>query len=108
MAQFVVLKNFVGPIIGAAIAAAFLLYFRGRVKEVIADERDYAIGGKSARWAIQIYSWIAIVFMFIFYANQSSNPVFEAIAQTLAYSTCFLLIVYSVVFGYLNKHEKPH
>ncbi len=108
VAQFVVSGNFIGPIIVVAIASVFLFYSRSRVKEVVADERDYAIGGKAARWAIQIYSWVTIVVMFTLYAKQDIGSAFGIIAQTLAYSICFLLIAYAVIFRYLNGHEKSH
>ncbi len=87
------------------VAALFLFLIRGKVKEIIADERDYEIGGKAARFAIQIYSWIAVVAMFILLSQKNLNPSYEPIAYTLAYSTCLLLLTYSIIFRYYAKYS---
>ncbi|MDD5438305.1 MAG: DUF2178 domain-containing protein [Patescibacteria group bacterium] len=90
----------------AIIIASLLLFLvRSKVKEIIADERDYEIGGKAARFAIQIYSWIAVVAMFLLLWQKNLNPSYEPVAYTLAYSTCLLLLVYSLVFRYHAKYS---
>jgi len=99
----VVRGNFFIPLVGLTVAILALLYLRGRVSEIIADERDYEVGGKAARWAIEIYGWIATIFILFFYAQKSVNPAYEAIGATLAYSVCFLLIFYSLLFRYFEK-----
>lgn len=101
--QSVVYHNYFIPIIAMVLAILVLFYFRGRVKEIIADERDYEVGGKAARLAIQIFSWLAVVGMLAFLAYSDSNPSFGAIAFTLAYSVCFLMILYAFLFRYYNK-----
>jgi len=101
--QTLVLKNYIIPIFVMILGSLILWVFRSRVKEVIADERDYAIAGKSAMIAMQVYVWIATVAMFIFYANRDYNPAYEAIGMTLAFSICLLLFIYSFVFKYYNK-----
>mgnify|MGYP007068291668 CR=1 FL=1 len=53
--------------------------------------------------AIQIYAWGAAIGMFIFYAFHDYNPAYEPVAITLAYSTCILMLVYSLIFRYYNK-----
>ncbi len=98
--ESVAVRNFVIPAIGLAVAVLALVVLRGRVKGIIADERDYEIGGKASRWAIQIFSWIAVAAMFVLWAEQDLNPSYVVVASTLAYSVCFLLIVYSVLFRY--------
>lgn len=103
-AQSLVLRSFVLPFIGIASAWVLLFYFRGKLKnEVLADERDYEIGGTSARWAIQIFSTIAVIVMIILYAKQDLNPFYLPIASALAYSVCFLMILYSVIFRYFQR-----
>lgn len=98
-------QNYFWAIPAIIVATLFLFFIRGKVKEIIADERDYEIGGKAARFAIQIYSWIAVVAMFILLAQKNLNPSYEPIAYTLAYSTCLLLITYSIVFRYYAKYS---
>lgn len=101
--QSLVMKNFIFPLITLIVAWVFLNYLRLQVKEVIADERDYQVGGQSAFSAIQIYSWVAVIIMFVLYASRDLNPTYEAVALTLAYSTCFLMLVYSLIFKFHDK-----
>jgi len=104
VSQSVVLRNYILPVIGIAFSSWFLFYLRGKLKnEVIADERDYKTGGDSARWSIQIFSLLAVIIMIIFYAKQDLNPSFLPIAATLAYSVCFLMILYSLIFHFFDK-----
>ncbi|MDD4383002.1 MAG: DUF2178 domain-containing protein [Candidatus Shapirobacteria bacterium] len=101
--QSIVLENYLMSISTVAIGSLVLLFLRRQVKEVVADERDYALTGKSASWAIQIYSWIAVIAMFILYAFKNLNPSYEPIALTLAYSTCALMLIYSLIYKFINK-----
>jgi len=103
ISQSIVFRNFFIPVILLITSSLLLMYFRKKVKGVIADERDYAMGGKSAFLAMQIYSWIAVVFMFLFYAMSDLNPYYYPVAMTLAFSTCILMLLYSVIFRYYNK-----
>jgi len=104
--QSVIHRNFIVPIMGIALGSAVLFYFRRRVKGVMADERDYKIGGRAAILTIQIYSWVSVVIMFFLYSRVDSNPSFEFAASLLAFLVCFSLILYSILFKYFNKHEK--
>ena len=104
VSQSVVLRNYILPVIGIAFSSCLLFYLRSKLKnEVIADERDYKIGGDSARWSIQIFSMFAVIVMIILYAKQDLNPSFLPIAVTLAYSVCFLMVLYSLIFHFFNK-----
>jgi uncharacterized membrane protein len=101
--QAIVLKNYLIPIAVIIVASLVMLYLKRKVKGVIADERDYLTGGKAALLTIQIYSWVAVVAMFIFYSARDLNPAYEPIGLTLAYSTCILMLAYSVIFRYYDK-----
>ncbi|HNW71453.1 MAG TPA: DUF2178 domain-containing protein [Candidatus Paceibacterota bacterium] len=101
--QSIVLENYIIPIVTLIITSLVLLLLRRRVKDVISDERDMALGGKSALIAIQIYSWIAVIVMFVLYSFKDTNPFYEPIGMTLAYSTCLLMLIYSIVFRFYNK-----
>ncbi len=101
--QAVTFRNYVIPIALMVAAALLLMFFRRRVSGVIADERDYATGGRAALLAIQIYAWIAAISMFLFYTFRDINPAYEPIGVTLAFSTCILMLLYGVIFRYYNK-----
>ncbi|MDD3007155.1 MAG: DUF2178 domain-containing protein [Candidatus Pacebacteria bacterium] len=101
--QTIYYKNYLFLIAVLLIASLIHLYLRRQVKEILADERDYAIGGKAALWAIQIYSWTAVIAMFMFYSFRDLNPAYEPIGLTLAFSTCILMLTYAVMFRYYNR-----
>ena len=101
--QAFVLKNFFIPIVLSIIVSSLLIYLRKRVTGILNDERDFAIGGKAAMLSIQIYSWIAVISMFAFYALEDINPFYESIAITLAFSTCILMLLYSLIYRYYHK-----
>lgn len=101
--QAIYFKNYLVPIAVLAVSSLVLLYLRRTVKEIVADERDCAMGGKAALLAIQIYSWLAVISMFIFYALRDINPAYEPIGMTLAFSTCVLMLTYAVIFRYFDR-----
>jgi len=103
VSQAIIFKNYIIPIFLLIVSSLIMIYMRRQVKEVIADERDYATGGKAALLTIQIYSWAAVIFMFITYGLRDINPAYEPIGLTLAFSTCILMLLYSVIFHYYNK-----
>lgn len=104
--QAVLYQNYLMPLATLVVASLVLIWLRHQVKEVIADERDYALAGKSAFWTIQIYSWIAVIAMFVLYTFKDLYPTYESIALTLAYSTCGLMLVYSLIFKFKAKFQK--
>ena len=101
--QALYLKNYYIPIAVLVAASLLMMWLRRQVKEVVADERDYAVAGKAALLAIQIFGWCAAVMMFVFYGLRETNPAFEPIGMTLAYSTCILMLLYSLIFRYYEK-----
>lgn len=101
--QALVLRNFIAPLIVLIAAYLVLLALRRRVDEVIADERDYNNGGRAAMLAVQIYSWLATIAMIVLYSFADRNPAYGPIAMTLAYSTCLLMLIYSLIFRYYGQ-----
>lgn len=101
--QTVFYENYFIPIAVLVLASLVHLYLRRQVKEILADERDYALAGRSALMTLQVYSWIAVVAMFIFYGLKETNPAYEPIGMTLAFSTCLLLLTNAVIFHYINR-----
>ena len=103
ISQSLALKNFIIPLFTVIIGSLVLMLLRRKVDEVIADERDYVLAGKSALLAIQIYSWISVIIMFALYSLSDLNPANEPVAKTLAFSVCGLMILYSIIFRLRNK-----
>ncbi|MDD5252207.1 MAG: DUF2178 domain-containing protein, partial [Patescibacteria group bacterium] len=79
ISQSVFYGNYLMPIALLIAASLALMLLRRKVKEVMADERDYATGGRAALLAIQIYSWAAVAGMFVLYALRDTNPAYEAV-----------------------------
>jgi uncharacterized membrane protein len=102
VSQLISFKNYFLPIALMIVASLVLMFLKRRVKGVLADERDYEVAGKSALLAMQIYGWTSAISMFILYAFKEHNPAYEPIAITLAFSTCFLMLLYSLVFRYYS------
>lgn len=101
--QTIYYKNYFIPIAVLIIVSLIHLYLRRQVKETIADERDYALAGRSALITLQVYSWVAVTAMFIFYALRDTNPAYEPIGMTLAFSTMMLLLTNAVIFHYFER-----
>ena len=100
VAQSMVMKNYVLPIVAVTVIFLSLILLKKKVKGVLADERDYALAGNASRWTITIYSLLACLAMFVFFAFRDINPAYEAIGSTLAYSACFLMILNGLIFRY--------
>lgn len=100
------LDNFLIPVAVMIISSLILMFLRSRVKEIIADERDWQIAGKAALIAVQVYSWMAAVSMFVLYSLHSQNTFYEPIAMTLAFSACAVMLIYTFIFRFLFKYGK--
>ena len=103
IAASVVRQEFFWPVVAITCAMILLLTLRRFVKGVLADERDYALGGTAARWTIQIFSMTAVILMFFFLSQQDGDSSFRVIANVLAYSTCGLMLLYSAIFTILRR-----
>jgi uncharacterized membrane protein len=101
--QAIVFKNFLIPILVLIISSLSLMILRRHIKEIVADERDYATAGKSALLTIQVFSWASAIIMFVLYALRDLDPNYQPIAMTLAFSTCILMILYSFIFRFYNQ-----
>jgi len=99
------LGNYLAPII-AIIAGMIIIHLAKRqVKDVLADERDYKLAGTSARWSLGIFITIMLIGFFILSALKDKNPEFANIATLLAYLTCGLMLLNSLVFYWLKYRE---
>lgn len=106
ISQAITRENYLWPILMVIVASLVPWFLRGRVKEVIADERDYYLGGKAALLAIQIFGWLGVVAMFILYYLKQMNPNFEVIAATLSFAVLDLFFLYAIIFKVYNKTKK--
>lgn len=106
ISQSIVFENYIIPIFVMIIWSLILFFLRSKVTEIIADERDYTLAWKSAIYSIQIFSWVLVISMFIFYYFKNINPVFDIIAQTLGFSICILMLLYSFIFSFLSREWK--
>lgn len=103
--QLFLYKNYLLAIALLVLFSLVMLWLRRQVKEIVADERDYVIGGKAALLSIQIYSWFAVIAMFVFYGLSDYNPAYKPMGIVLAFSTCILMLVYSVLFRYYSRYS---
>ena len=99
------LKNYYLPIVFVVSAWAAMYYCRKSLKtlNVLSDERDYEIAGKSSRYSIAIYGWIGSIGTFILMALSKNNQYFFDLGTYLAFSVCFLMLLNSVLFKYFSQ-----
>ncbi|MFA5750806.1 MAG: DUF2178 domain-containing protein [Candidatus Paceibacterota bacterium] len=103
--QSIILENYFIPIIAVLIGLGLLLWLKTKVKDVLADERDWQIGGKSAILSLQIFSGVMVPIIFVLYILKDTNPTFEPIAMALSFSVVFIMLLYSLIFTYLSKYK---
>lgn len=103
--QTIIFQNYLLSI-GVLLIATLILYsMRKKVKEVMYDERDLEAGGKAALLAMQIYSWIGVIVMFILKSQAVNNPVYDIVATTIAFSVCILMLLYGLIYRLKNKNK---
>jgi uncharacterized membrane protein len=105
IAQAVIFGNYILAMVAVLTAVGIILITRKKVNEVVSDERDIQISGKAARVSMGAFSVIGAILTFILLAEKEVNPLFEVVGSTLAYSVCFLLLLYSAVFSYYEKQN---
>lgn len=105
ISQAIVLNSYILALSAVLIGMLVMFFIKKQVKEILADERDYEIAGKSARYAMGIFSVIGAVLTFFFMFQRQVNPSYEIIGSTLAYSVCGLLLTYSIAFIYLQRYK---
>ncbi len=102
MAQAVIFNNYILASFAIAAAIAVLFISRKNVDEVLTDERDAQISGKAAKITLNVFSVIGAAITFVL---MGQNPLYKTIGSTLAYSVCSLLLLYSIIFYYYEKHN---
>jgi uncharacterized membrane protein len=107
MSFAVVLQSWPLAIADVLISMAVMLVAKSQVKNVIADERDYYIAGKAARYTQAIVCIMGAILTFYFMAL-SKNPAAEAIGSVLGFCVCSVLMLNSIIVIYLERHEKQN
>ena len=96
--------NTVVPIIAVIIGTVALYLCKSRVEEVIVDERTYKIGEQAARRTLQVFSIVSgVTGILLVVLSQYGYPEVTQVGLTLAYSSCALLVLYSLFYRYYNK-----
>ena len=103
----IVRHEYFWPVIALICSMIFLFAVRSRVAEILADERDHAIGGRAARWAIQLFCLITVLMMFVFLWQGEREPQMTVVAQVLAYAVCTLMLLYALIFKILARSGTP-
>lgn len=98
--------NWYLPVIFIVAAWIFMYALRKNVKEVIADERDYRIAGKAAGWAMRIYIMVSVIAGLVLYIAEEGNEVLFAVGNIFLYSSCFLMIVYTVLYKIYERRSE--
>ena len=94
--------SFLPPL--AIVISAFLINFLyHRVDEVVADERDYKIAGKSARVTFTIVSLTLATLGASFSAYGIKDPYFYKLGYLLLHVVSFMLVTNILVFAVYQK-----
>jgi uncharacterized membrane protein len=105
MAISVIIGNWIIPIIAVILSVMLLMVLRRRVKDIIVDERTYAISEKASRLTLQIVAiGMAVTGVFLLAFNHGEDKTLTHVALTLEYATCALLVIsYIAYYYYRNK-----
>jgi len=104
IAVSVVTGNAIVPIPTVIVGMLIIIALRRRVKEVIADERVYAIAEKASRLTVQIVGIaMAAVGGTLLAISHGGSSVLAQVGFTLSYATCGLLVIYYVAYTYYNR-----
>ena len=100
----IVMGNAIIPLAAVLIGMVVLYVCRRRVKEVIADERNYRVSEKAARLTINIFGpFIAVLSVVLIALGRNSYPSLEQVGYTLGYSAAVLIVLYDIFYYYFER-----
>ncbi|MFA5009389.1 MAG: DUF2178 domain-containing protein [Candidatus Paceibacterota bacterium] len=99
----ITLGNFILPLVAMVTAIVFLWTTKKKVQAILEDELDYKIAGEASRLAVMIYAMLSAALGIYFIACRENNYIYEILGSVLCYSTCFLMILQSLIFKYLRN-----
>ena len=89
--------------IAIIVATVLINYLFHQVDEVVADERDYKVAGKSAIATINIVSITLVTIGATLTAVGVNYPEFSRIGHLFLYTVCFILVIKTVTFMFYQK-----
>ena len=96
--------NWIAPIITIVICVSVMMVIRGRVKEIVADERTFTIAEKAARLTLQIVAiGMAIIGAIFLVISRGESSTLTQTGFALVYATCALLVINYIAYYYYNK-----
>lgn len=99
----ITLGNYVLPLVAMTAAIVFLWTTKKKVQAVLEDELDYKVAGDASRYATTIYAILSAILGIYFMARRADNSAYELLGSVLCYSTCFLMILQSLLFKFLRN-----
>jgi uncharacterized membrane protein len=104
MGASLALGNWIIPVAAVIISLAVMMILRRRVKEIVADERTYAIAEKAARLTFQIVAiGMAIIGAILLGVSRSEVTGLTQTGFTLLYATCALLVINYFAYYYYSR-----
>jgi uncharacterized membrane protein len=98
------LENWIVPLCAVIVSISLMMVLRRRVKEIVADERTYAIAGKAARITMMFgvigMAFIGAIFLVV---SRGGSPGLTQAGFALMYAACALLVINCVAYYYYSK-----
>lgn len=101
--SFVVAGNFIIPLIALSVTVILMFILKKNVDESISDERIEYISGKSSRIVFAITTSSMAVTGLILISLRNIYPQYYLIGNILAYITCGIMFIYTIVFKYYSS-----
>lgn len=98
--------NYLLPLVAMVLCWLILYNLRQQVDGVIADECDYALAGKAARYTITAFSVLLALAFFVLMHFAGKNPELYNFAMISSYLVCGIMLLNSVIFYYLKLKMK--
>ena len=97
--------NWIIPIITIIISISIMMVLRRRVKEIVADERTYAVAEKAARLTLSVVGiGMAIAGAILLALNRDTiSSTAAQVGFALLYATCGLLVVNLAAYTYYSR-----
>ena len=98
--------NYLLPLVAMILGWLILYNLRQQVDGGIADECDYALAGKSARYTITAVSVLLALGFFVLMHFASDNHELYNLAMLSSYLVCGIMLLNSAIFYYLKLKMK--
>jgi uncharacterized membrane protein len=96
--------NWIIPIPTIIIAMVVIIVLRRRVKEIVQDERTYAVAYKAARLTLAVTAiGMAVVGAVLLAASRGGSSDLRQVGFALEYATCGLLIINYITYAYYDR-----